>query len=44
VDMTQWQLDGVHPEKNLYESALTAAEVQTVKTQLGALMAPFGYA
>ena len=43
VDETRWQLDGVHPEKNLYESALTAEEVQTVKTQLGALMAPFGY-
>jgi len=44
VDTTQWQLDGVHPEKNLYESALTVAEVDTVKAQLGALMAPFGYA
>ena len=44
VDTTQWQLDGVHAEKNLYESALTVAEVDTVKAQLGALMAPFGYA
>ena len=44
VDETRWQLDGVHPEKNLYESALTAEEVQTVKAQLGDLMASFGYA
>jgi len=44
IDESRWQLDGVHPEKNLYESALTALEVHTVKTLLGDLMAPFGYA
>jgi hypothetical protein len=44
VDETRWQLEGIHPEKNLYQNTLTGAEVKAVKAQLGSLMSFFGYA
>jgi hypothetical protein len=44
VDATRWQLEGIHPEKNLYQNTLTEAEVKAVKAQLGSLMSAFGYA